>query len=202
LQVLSPARKGDIMKNAKVVLWAVMGLFLACGLLAGYAGAANRSDLEGSWYSGGDRNKVARIVAIRDGLEARNENGQVTRLESDGRRRVRALDWGGVTGEVRGDRIEWSNNTHWIRPVAEDRGRGRHRLEGRWYSGGDRNKETRIEERRDGWEARNEHGQTSRLVPDGRDHVRAVDWGNARGEIHGNRIEWSNKTVWTKRPNR
>jgi len=113
---------------------------------------------------------------------------------------VRALDWGGTTGEIRGDRIEWSNNTYWTRsrtPIVQNS-----RLEGTWYSGGDRDKVASIVDTRGGLEARNENGQTSRLESDGRSRVRALDWGGTTGEIRGDRIEWSNNTYWTRRPNR
>ena len=103
------------MKSAKFLVLLAIGFFLSCCVLISDASSAYRSHLEGTWYSGGDRNKVARIVSTRGGLEARNEHGQTTRLEYDGRGRVRALDWGGTTGEIRGDRIEWANNTYWTR---------------------------------------------------------------------------------------
>ena len=188
------------MKSAKFLVLLAIGLLLSCCVLISDASSAYRSHLEGTWYSGGDRNKVTRIVSTRDGLEARNEHGQTTRLEYDGRGRVRALDWGGTTGEIRGDRIEWANNTYWTRarnPTVEAS-----RLVGTWYSGGDRDKVARIVDTRGGLEARNENGQTSRLESDGRSRVRALDWGGTTGEIRGDRIEWSNNTYWTRRPNR
>ncbi len=73
----------------------------------------------------------------------------------------------------------------------EDRGH----LVGRWYKDG---QPCEIVSTRDGFEARNERGGTSRLVYD-RDGVRALDWeGGLRGEIRGNRIDWANGTSWTR----
>ena len=84
-------------------------LLLAALLLSsGSASGAQSSSLEGTWYVGGDRGQVARITNNRGRLEARNENGDTSRLEYNGRSRVRALDWGGITGEIRGNRIDWS----------------------------------------------------------------------------------------------
>jgi hypothetical protein len=187
------------MKSAKFLVLLAIGLLLSCCVLISDASSAYRSHLEGTWYLGGDRNKVTRIVSTRDGLEARNEHGQTSRLEYDGRGRVRALDWGGISGEIRGDRIQWSNNTYWTRarnPTVEPS-----RLVGTWYSGGNRDKVARIVDTRGGLEARNEHGQPTRLVPDGRNSVVALDWeGGLRAEIRNDRINWANGTFWTRRP--
>jgi len=186
------------MKTAKLLVLLTVGLFLSGCVIADRDW--QRRGLEGEWYSGGARDKVASIVSTRDGWEARNEHGQTSRLEYDGRDRVRALDWGGISGEVRGDRIEWSNNTYWTRsrtPVVQGS-----RLDGTWYSGGDRNRVTSIVSTRDGWEARNEQGQPTRLVTDGRNSVVALDWeGGLRAEIRNDRINWANGTFWTRRPN-
>ncbi len=76
-----------------------------------------------------------------------------------------------------------------------DRREGRGNLAGRWYKDGH---PCEIVSTRDGFEARNERGGTSRLVYD-RDGVRALDWeGGLRGEIRGNRIDWANGTSWTR----
>ena len=70
-------------------------LLLATLLLSsGSASGAQSSSLEGTWYVGGDH-EVARITNNRGRLEARNENGDTSRLEYNGRSRVRALDWVG-----------------------------------------------------------------------------------------------------------
>jgi|RhiMethySRZTD1v2_1073278.scaffolds.fasta_scaffold172910_1 hypothetical protein len=73
-------------------------------------------DLEGTWYLNGDRDKRAQIVSSRDGLEARNERGDSSRLEVSRNGDVYARDWErGLRGDVRRDRIEWENGTTWTR---------------------------------------------------------------------------------------
>ena len=172
-------------------------LLLAALLLSsGSASGAQSSSLEGTWYVGGDRGKVARITNNRGRLEARNENGDTSRLEYNGRSRVRALDWGGITGEIRGNRIDWSNNTYWSKVQSSVTRYSN--LEGAWYVGGDRSQVTSITNNRGRLEARNERGETSRLEYDGRSRVRALDWGGITGEIRGNRIDWSNNTYWSR----
>ncbi len=172
-------------------------LLLATLLLSsGSASGAQSSSLEGTWYVGGDRGQVARITNNRGRLEARNENGDTSRLEYNGRSRVRALDWGGMTGEIRGNRIDWSNNTYWSKVQSSVTRYSN--LEGAWYVGGDRSQVTSITNNRGRWEARNERGETSRLEYDGRSRVRALDWGGITGEIRGNRIDWSNNTYWSR----
>jgi hypothetical protein len=76
----------------------------------------DRRDLEGSWYLNGDRDKRAQITSSRDGLEAKNEKGDSSRLEISRNGEVYASDWErGLRGNVRRDRIEWENGTTWTR---------------------------------------------------------------------------------------
>ena|SRR3990172_12414037 len=101
------------MKNARLLILLTVGLFIA-GCLLARDPVLQRLTLEGTWYSGGDRKKVCRIDSTGGRLEATNEHGQTSRLISDGPRLVRALDWeGGLRGEIRRDRIDWANGTHW-----------------------------------------------------------------------------------------
>ena len=72
-------------------------------------------DLKGTWYMNGDRNKRAEINDNGGQLQGKNENGQTSRLEVDRRGNVHAPDWNGVTGHLRGNRIEWDNGTSWTR---------------------------------------------------------------------------------------
>jgi hypothetical protein len=82
----------------------------------GRSDSGDRRDLEGTWYLNGDSDKRTEINASRNGLEARNEQGQTTRLEVGRNGDVRALDWErGMRGDVRRDRIEWENGTTWTR---------------------------------------------------------------------------------------
>jgi hypothetical protein len=73
-------------------------------------------DLEGTWYLNGDRDKRTQIISTRDGLEAKNERGDSSRLEVSRNGDVNARDWErGLRGNVRRDRIEWENGTTWTR---------------------------------------------------------------------------------------
>ena len=73
------------------------------------------ANLVGKWYSNGERDKAVDIGWSRRGLQARNEHGASSRLETRGNI-VRALDWeGGLRGNIRRDRIEWHNGTTWTR---------------------------------------------------------------------------------------
>ncbi len=66
--------------------------------------------LQGRWYVNGDPKKLAEINADSGNLQARNENGQTSRLEVDRTGNVRAPDWR-LRGDLRGNRIEWANGT-------------------------------------------------------------------------------------------
>ena len=80
------------------------------------SGKDDRQRLEGTWYLNGEHDKPCQIVSTHDGLEARNERGETSRLVYDRYGSIRARDWeGGLRGEVRGDRIEWANGTTWRR---------------------------------------------------------------------------------------
>ena len=88
----------------------------------GRSQVSDRRDLEGTWYLNGDSNKRAQINSSRDGLQARNEQGQATRLELSRNGDIRALDWEhGLRGDVRRDRIEWENGTTWTREPRDKR---------------------------------------------------------------------------------
>jgi len=161
--------------------------------------------LQGRWYMNGDPNKPTEIHMNGRRLEATNENGQTTRLERDGRGDIRASDWQGVRGDVRGNRIEWSNGSTWTRRPSDRMGNGgwndrdARQLQGRWYVNGDPKKLAEINADGGNLQARNENGQTSRLEVDRTGNVRAPDW-RLRGDLRGNRIEWANGTAWTKNP--
>lgn len=61
----------------------------------------------GNWYVNGDPDKRAEIVLTAGGLEARNENGNISRLNVERAGEIRALDWeGGLRGDVSRDRID------------------------------------------------------------------------------------------------
>jgi hypothetical protein len=72
--------------------------------------------LTGTWYVNGDQNKRAEIVSTSSGLQARNENGDSSRLTIESNGDVRALDWeGGLQGNVSRNRIDWANRSYWSR---------------------------------------------------------------------------------------
>ncbi len=154
------------------------------------------ANLLGKWYSNGERDKPVEIRTSRRGLQAKNEHGATSRLEKRGNN-VRALDWeGGLRGHVKRDTIEWSNGSMWTRTPSQ-----RRNLAGTWYLNGDRSKRVEIVSSRDGLQAKNERGQTTRLqtVRDG--DIRALDWeGGLRGDVKRDRIEWQNGTTWTRSP--
>ena len=88
------------------------------GIINGTAASSrdDRRDLEGTWYLNGDRDKRTQITSSRDGLEAKNEKGDSSRLEITRNGDVYATDWErGLRGNVRRDRIEWENGTTWTR---------------------------------------------------------------------------------------
>ncbi|HXG51702.1 MAG TPA: hypothetical protein VNN77_09890 [candidate division Zixibacteria bacterium] len=75
-----------------------------------------RRRLVGRWYLEGRRDKPCVIFMTRDGLQARNERGDVSLLAMNGPNLVHAVDWeGGLRGRVRGNRIVWANGTTWRR---------------------------------------------------------------------------------------
>jgi len=70
----------------------------------------------GNWYVNGDPDKRAEVVLTAGGLEARNENGDTSRLNVECAGEIRALDrQGRFRGDVSRDRIDWSNRSTWTR---------------------------------------------------------------------------------------
>ena len=97
-------------KKVSILLVSVLFLF-SCAVFD----PITARHLEGTWYLNGERDKACEIVSTRDGLQARNETGATSQLEYDRSGSVRALDWGGIRGEIRDDRILWANGTTWTR---------------------------------------------------------------------------------------
>ena len=160
--------------------------------------------LEGRWYLNGDPNKPTNIHMDGRRLEATNENGRKSRLEMDRRGDIRASDWQGVRGDVKGNRIEWSNGTTWTRQPSDrigyGYGRDARQLEGRWFVNGDSKKTAEITGNGRNLQARNEKGDTSRLEVERDGDVRALDWRGLPGDVRRDRINWANGTTWTKSP--
>jgi hypothetical protein len=162
--------------------------------------------LQGRWYMNGDPNKPTEIHQNGRRLEATNENGQTSQLEIDRRGDVRASGWQGLRGDVKGNRIEWSNGTTWTRRPSDRMGYGgwndrdARQLQGRWYVNGDPKKPAAINADGKNLQARNENGDTTRLEV-GRDgDVRALDWRGLHGDVRRDRIDWANGTTWTRSP--
>jgi hypothetical protein len=163
--------------------------------------------LQGRWYLNGDPSKPTTITVNGRRLEATNENGNTSRLETDRSGNIRASDWRGLRGSLKGNRIQWDNGTTWTRMPSDrfanwsDRWSEREarQLQGRWYFNGDPKKPTEINVNGKSLEARNENGETSRLQMDRYGNVRAPDWQGIRGNVKGDRIEWENGTTWIRR---
>jgi hypothetical protein len=76
-------------------------------------------------------------------------------------------------------------------------------LSGTWYVNGDPNQRAEIVSTRGGLEARNEKGDTSRLIVERGGDIRAEDWeGGLRGDVSRDRITWANRSTWTREPSR
>src|SRR5215467_12580927 len=107
----------------------------------------------------GDPKKPTEINMSGRTLQATNENGQTSRLEMDRNGNIRASDWQ-VRGDVRRDRIDWSNGTTWTRRPSDSRygSWNVRQLEGRWYVNGDPRRPAEINGNASNLEARNENG--------------------------------------------
>jgi hypothetical protein len=76
------------------------------------------TDVQGTWYVGGDFSRACRIDQNNGSLNLRNELGQPGTGSFSGKRQI-ATVWSGVqiTGTISRDknRIDWSNGTYWTR---------------------------------------------------------------------------------------
>ena len=182
------------MKSSTVSTWVMLALlFSSCGSMGDIF--SFQPNVEGTWYLGGARDRVASIDSLGGGLEARNETGQVSRLQWDGARTLVALDWGGLRGDYSNDRIQWANGTFWVRDNTSGTTRPS-QINGVWYLDGSRDRVAHI----DGLEATNENGSVSRLRWEGSNTVVALDWGGLRGDVRNDRIQWANGSSWVRDP--
>jgi hypothetical protein len=180
------------MKGTTVSTWVMLALlFSSCGSIGELFSL--QPNVEGIWYFGGARDKVTSIDSVGNGLEARNESGQVSRLQWDGARTLVALDWGGLQGDYSNDRIQWANGTFWVRDNNSGTARPS-QINGVWYFDGLRDRVAHI----DGLEATNENGSVSRLRWEGSNTVVALDWGGLRGDVRNDRIQWANGNSWLR----
>jgi hypothetical protein len=80
-----------------------------------------------------------------------------------------------------------------------DRTQAERSLVGNWYVNGDQSKRAEIVLAASGLEARNEKGETSRLAVEQGGEIRALDWGELRGDVRRDIIiDWANGTTWTR----
>ena len=126
------------------------------------------------------------------GADAQSDRRDDRRYDRDDRRYDR-----------RDDRRDDRGGNWWENIINNNTRNDRRDLEGTWYLNGDRDKRTEIISSRDGFEARNERGDTSRLEVTRNGEVHATDWERGlRGNIRRDRIEWENGTTWTREPSR
>jgi len=72
-------------------------------------------------------------------------------------------------------------------------------LTGTWYVNGDQNKRAEITSTSSGLQARNERGDSSRLTVERNGDIRALDWeGGLQGNVSRNRIDWANRSYWSR----
>src|SRR4029450_3524683 len=86
LRRLYPLKEAT-MSQTKLLCAALIAAVLATPYVAAATpeapgGSERRKEtLGGKWYSNGDRDKPVQIFSTRKGLQAKNENGQTSRLE-------------------------------------------------------------------------------------------------------------------------
>jgi hypothetical protein len=85
---------------------------------SGGGGGHNRPNLNGIWYSNGNRSLQCSIQQHRNVLNLQNEQGVRATGSFDSRRHI-TTNWSGnqIAGTIspNGNRIDWSNGTYWIR---------------------------------------------------------------------------------------
>ena len=143
---------------------------------------------------------VPRIGSAQD---RRNDIGEELRkgfedFVAGDRRDAREPDWRGTRERDRRDVRQDDPRDRRESRLRED---DRRDLEGRWYLDGERDRPTEIVSSRNGLQARNERGRTSRLEIDRDGDIHALDWEDGlRGNVRGDRIEWENGSIWTRMP--
>ena len=167
-------------------------LFMSLSAAMGYSQDAN---LGGVWYHDGKETRLN--VKDKDHVVFVNENGDKAVGHFTDPWHVKVPKWN-VTGTIKegGNSISWSNNTVWTRQS----GGGKTHISGRWYHD---NKPTWIEVYGSGWKftITNEQGQKSSGEAKSSRELYIPSLG-ITGHISsdGNKIKWSNGTVWTRTP--
>lgn len=167
-------------------------LFMSLSAAMGYSQDTN---LGGVWYHDGKETRIN--VKDKDHVVFVNENGDKAVGHFTDPWHVKVPKWN-VTGAIKegGNSISWSNNTVWTRRP----GGGKTHISGRWYHD---NKPTWIEVYGSGWKftITNEQGQKSSGEARSSRELYIPSLG-ITGHISsdGNKIKWSNGTVWTRTP--
>jgi Concanavalin A-like lectin/glucanases superfamily len=144
------------------------------------AWAAGLPDISGDFSFHG----ATRVEQSIGSLRFTNEHGGVSNGLFLNSTQVVATDWGGLTGNIVANRIEWANGSHWTAGVPD--------IAGDYTFHG----ATRVEQSINTLRFVNEHGIVSSGVFVTPSRVEAADWGGLLGNIVGNRIEWDNGTSW------
>jgi hypothetical protein len=120
-----------------------------------------------------------------DALVFINEHGNSSTGRFLSPTQVVATQWGGLVGNIVGNRIEWVNGTVWtlVAPVIA----GDYAVDGRT---------ARVEQSGGDLTFINENGGSSRGRFLSASLVIANDWGGLTGTIVNGRIEWTNGSVW------
>jgi hypothetical protein len=177
---------------------ALCALFFVYDATAGKPSGGSAADLDGRWYHDG---KPTRILVAPDGRSVTivNELGQ----SSDGYAadpRNLAIPSLGITGRVSkdGQRISWTNGTEWRRDSSMPGPIPTVDISGRWFRNG---QPTRIEVGADGrnFTITNEWGLPGTGYINRNGELKVTSW-RVTGQLsnNGQRISWSNGTVWTR----
>jgi predicted outer membrane repeat protein len=111
-----------------------------------------------------------------------NERGDVSRGLYINQEEVRALDWGGLVGEIAKGVIRWGNGSVWVDDIS-----GEYTFDGQT---------TGVAQAGNLLTFTNEHGSVAHGRFLNETHFIATDWGGLIGEIVNGRLEWRNGSLW------
>jgi|GEM_PF-2811890 len=111
-----------------------------------------------------------------------NERGEVSRGFYINQKEVRALDWGGLVGEIAKGVVRWGNDSVWVDDLS-----GEYTFNGETAA---------IAQAANLLTFTNEHGSVSQGRFLNETHVVATDWGGLIGEIVNGRLGWRNGSIW------
>lgn len=146
------------------------------------------SDISGTWYNA---NQPTSIQQSGNELIFTNEDGQSVTGRFTSGTQVVADQWGGLTGTIAGDRINWANNSVWTRTVQTYPN-----ISGTWYFG---NLATSISQSGQNITFTNEQGVSAQGRFLTSTDVIADGWDGLRGTIATNgTISWANGDTWSR----